>query len=254
MSKSNDRNEFDGEWGKLLNELGALADRIGARSLMTIGKAGDPRMVSIRLFKRSKDHRNAFALLWNARLLSDSEIILRSAIETAICLANLQVRPEGFLSDLRSDAARTIQGQSDIWGSIDSDLGRQAKNTARNLFGQFRDDGKKHEFFSWKKLAEDAGVPDLYDWHKSLSGTSAHVTGLSINNDVQPVESESGQAMSEELQSLRRGMALRRSCGVAQISYRAHCTTMAYADLEVETLQILDRMSVLSQIDAGKLT
>lgn len=210
-----------------------------ARTAGLYGKTDDPRILSYLLMRRLSGHRNAFSALTNSTLHIDAEIILRAAIETTICLRNLNVRGVAFYDDLKSDAARTVKGQIPIWFESDTSLGEHAKANMGTLFGAKRADGRTHTAFDWSSLAADGGIPDLYRWYKHLSGTAAHVTGLSIYDD-----DAMGEA-SIKLRKMRQDQSLRMMCGVAIIGSRAHMNTLEFVELDVEAASIMNRMAML---------
>jgi hypothetical protein len=225
-------------WEPILDDLGDLIARTLAQSTGMFGETHDPSIVSFFLLRRLRGHRDAFATLINAGQYLDSEIIVRAAVETAICLVNLNVRREAFITDLRSDAARTVKGQVPIWYDSDPELGEEARAGIDTLFGATRADGTKHTGFAWERLANEAAVPQLYRWYKHLSGTSAHVTGVSIFLNDFPVEE------IEQLRRMRRTIiAMPMMCGAAVIGGRAHANTLGYIDLEAEAEEIMVRMS-----------
>lgn len=226
-----------GEWAPILNDIGDLIDRAIARADNMQGTTHDPRIISIFLLRRLRGHRNAFATLTNGQLHLDAEIIVRAAIETAICLGNLDKRGEAFVEDLRSDAARTIKGQIPIWSDVDSELGREAADGLDLLFGATRSDGGKHKSFEWSTLATQAVLPELYRWYKHLSGTSVHVTGVSVFMNDYPDQ------RVDELRQLRRVHAMGMICGAAVIGCRAHLNTLAHYDLDADAADIMVRMA-----------
>ena len=64
---------FNARWADFLNQLGRLTTEIWERSRIGTFRSNDPSAFSTQLFKRFRDHRNAFALLWNDKLAVDSE-------------------------------------------------------------------------------------------------------------------------------------------------------------------------------------
>lgn len=229
-------------WGPILDDLAQLMTEAWDRSRMEIGLQRDPRMVSVQLFKRLRDHRNAFVMLFNARLTTDAEIICRSAIEVAICLVNLNTRGAAFVDNLRSDAANTVRGQLPIWNDDDPEFGDEARNDFDLLFGTTRKDGSKHARFEWKSLAEQAASPELYRWYKHLSGTAAHVTGISIFMDTILIDEPGSNANQIKFRRLRRTNALSMMCGAAQVGCRSHANSLGYVDIEAKAAAIMARM------------
>lgn len=236
MDQDEERKEIS-KWASILDDVGHLIDRSIARARNLEGTTHDPRIIAIFLLRRLRGHRNAFATLTNADLHLDAEIILRSSIETAICLGNLSNRGEAFIEDLRSDAARTIKGQIPIWFDVSRELGQEAADGLDLLFGPTRADGGKHVFFEWSTLATQAALPELYRWYKHLSGTSVHVTGVSVFINDYP------DHRVDELKSIRRVHGLSMMCGAGVIGCRAFLKTLGYDDLDADAADIMGRMA-----------
>lgn len=226
-------------WDAILDDLGCMVDRIWSECVGREGYTHDPMIVSIQLFRRLKGHRNAFVTLANSDLLLDSEIIVRAALEAAICLVNLEKRRSSFIDDLRSDAATTIKGQLPIWFGSDPEDEAEAKDGLAMLFGKRRKDGASHEQFRMKQMAKDASIPDLYSWYKYLSGTSVHVTGISLFLDILP---EQAQEMRRMRKVHTRGMI----CGATFYGCRAEAKMLGIPGVDGELEAIAHRMA-----DAG---
>lgn len=68
-----------------------LTNRLGGalwkRSTEISGLNTDKKMVSIMLFKRLWSHHRGYALLHNATLYIETDTLLRSSVEAAICIA-----------------------------------------------------------------------------------------------------------------------------------------------------------------------
>lgn len=238
MTEQEEREQL-AAWGPVLDDIGALIDGAMARSNNTEGMTHDPKIVSIFLMRRLRGHRNAFATLTNANLHLDAEIVLRAAIEVAIYLGNLNARREAFVEDLRSDAARTLKGQLPLWFDTDPEFSEEAADGFNLLFGATRADGGKHTPFKWSSLAAQAAMPELYRWYKHLSGTSVHVTGLSVfMNDYLD-----DRVM--ELRRLRRVQGLALICGAAVIGSRANLAIMGYDDLDAGAADLMVRMAAV---------
>jgi hypothetical protein len=173
------------------NALGDLTEAIWKSSTAKVGLTTDPRMVSIQLFRRASGHTRAFSLLWGHELIDDSAMMARAMAEVAICVANLKARPLEFVAELKSDAARTVSGQIPIWYQDEAER-QKAQAEMRTTFGAYGNNGGRHQSFDWKTLAAQADVTELYDWHKHLSGTAVHVTGLSLMNSPEFAEDDEG--------------------------------------------------------------
>jgi hypothetical protein len=196
----------------------------------------DPKIVSIQLFRRLKGHRDAFVTLINSRLFLDSEIVTRAAVETAICLVNLEGRRDAFIADLRSDASKTLKGQFPIWFGGDPSEECDANISLASLFGEKRSDGSPHNQLRFKAMANDAAVPDLYDWYKYLSGTSVHVTGVSLFVDVLPER-------ADEIKRMRRVQMRGIMCGALLYGCRAEASLLGLNGFDREFDELAIRMS-----------
>lgn len=203
---------------KLTDDLHGIGRKLWEITAQLKGMPFDPRMVSAQLYQRGWSNARSIDLLLNQKFTTEAEIVLRSAIEVAICLANLKVRPSHFIEDLKSDTASTVAGQATIWGKVDSELGSAAKNT--DMFG-VRLDGRPHKRFSLEKMANEAGRPHLYDAHRHLSGTAAHVTGVSL---IMGVEFADDGEPFPPLLEIRRYNVLEMAMDALQTTIEAHAS------------------------------
>ena len=194
----------------IYNDISKLADTIWSRSEEISGLTTDPKMFSIMLFKRLRSNHRGFTLLWNNNLLLEADIVLRSGIESAICIAaNFKLKSD-FVTAMREDAAHTLQGQIKIHRSNgDTSMVRDGEALLRELQSKLPA-GSKAKKLEWKKLAKCGDVSQLYDWHKMLSGLSSHVTGFSILRGITNDAISEGQS---ELRKLTKKMHLMMMAG-----------------------------------------
>ena len=171
-------------------------------------------MMSVLLFRRLWSNHRGYAVLFKSSLMLESDIILRSGVETAICItANFRLRDE-FVSLMRRDAVYTLQGQIKLHREAgDAEMVSDAESSLKETQAVLPP-GVKGAKLDWKALAEAGGVPLLYNFHRMLSGASSHVTGLSI---LHGAESEDGSVSGREL---------------ARITKRMHFTIMLSATLQ----------------------
>ncbi|MET3665102.1 hypothetical protein [Caulobacter sp. 1776] len=223
-------------WNVILDDFDTLAARIWSQCVGQEGYTLDPKMVSIQMFRRLRGHRDAFATLVNARLFLDSEIVTRAALETAICLLNLERRRDAFIVDLRSDASKTLKRQFPIWFGDDPDDERDANDGLTSLFGARRADGSPHDQLRFKVMAKDAAVPDLYDWYTYLSGTSVHVTGVSLFVDVVPEH-------ADQLRRMRRVQMRGFMCSALFYGCRAEASMLGLSGFDADFEALAVRMS-----------
>jgi hypothetical protein len=195
------------------------------------------------LYRRLWSNHRGFALLWNKGLQLEADIILRSGLEVAICLAANFRKPELFGSLLRSDAASTLQGQIKIHRADgDTEMVKDSEALLRRMQSGF-DPGARPAKLDWKSLAGHGDVPRLYDWHKTLSGVSSHVTGLSV---LRNVTHEGVALMQEELAGLTRKMHLMMMAAATLQGSTFHAGMVEHHALVEASLALAERMDVVS--------
>lgn len=233
------------EWCALTNDVQGLCVDLWDRTSDWTGLHTDPAAFSLVLFKRAYGHIRAFNLLYNAKFFRDADGCARNAVEVAICLANLSARREAFVDDMRSDAAVTTKGQIPIWSEGDAAFGREASAEMVRVFGERRRDGGKHEKLDLKTIADGAGLPQLYRWHRHFSGTRVHVTGLSVLADFASVDDAEYEQRLDTYERLRRIDALATAGGATVISCEAHASVHGIDDLNGRAIELMRRMSQL---------
>lgn len=232
----------------IYDEISELGKSLWDISTSIEGLNTDPKMYSIMLYKRLWSNHRGYTLLWNANLHLEANIVLRSAIETAICIAaNVKLR-EMFIILMKRDAAFTIQGQIKIHrANGDNELVSEAEAHLRFLQTKLPD-GVKPAKLDWKQLAQQGGVSLLYGFHRMLSGVSSHVTGLSI---LRGVSSESMDAGQKEIRELERKMHLMMMAGAMLQGARLH-SIMIDAQAELAAASALtERLATLSMYWPG---
>ncbi len=168
----------------LFNETNRLGAALWARTLQTEGLNSDPKMVSCTLYRRLWSHHRGYALLYKDGLVVESDTLLRSSIEAAICLCANFHTEGGLWTQLKQDALHTVTSQIKQAREIDDkDLERDGEKARRWLASQMGPNIKARKL-EMKDLAEDGKVAMLYQFYRGLSGTSSHVTGLSIMRGV----------------------------------------------------------------------
>ncbi|THD78000.1 MAG: hypothetical protein E7812_12480 [Phenylobacterium sp.] len=237
------------DWCALTNDVQGLCVDLWDRTSSWTGLNTDPAAFSMMLFKRAYGHIRAFSLLYNAKFFRDADGCARSAVEVAICLANLAARREAFVEEMRSDAAVTTKGQIPIWSGGDAAFGREASAEMARVFGERRKDGGKHEKLDMKAVADGAGLPQLYRWYRHFSGTRVHVTGLSILADAVAVGDEEHEQRIDTYARLRRIDALATAGGATVISCEAHSKVHGIDDLHDRAAELMRRMSTLGPTD-----
>ena len=233
------------EWSGLTNEVQRLCVDLDDRTSCWQGLSSDPAGFSLILFKRAYGHVRAFSLLYNSKLYLDADACARNAVESAICLANLAARPDGFIADLRSDAACTAKGQLPHWALDDPEFAEEATGDMRRIFGDRRSDGAKHQKLSMSVLAGGAGLTHLYTWYRHFSGIRVHVTGLSILANIVAVGDEDHEASVDAFRRLSRVHSLAAVGGASAISCEAHAKLHGAKDLRERAAELMRRMSAL---------
>lgn len=232
----------------IFDEISQLAASLWTKSLEIVGLNTDPKMFSIMLFKRLWSNHRGFTVLWNAGLSLESDIVLRCGLEAAICIAaNFNLRND-FVCLMRRDAASTLQSQIKRHRANDDlEMVRDCEATLRMLQARFPV-GTKAAKLEWKSLADQGGVPQLYGFHRMLSGVSSHVTGLSV------LRGATGEGMADsqsELHGLTRKMHLMMMAGATLQGSMLHAGMIEDETQVQAALLLINRMNDLSMIWPG---
>lgn len=227
----------------IFSDITQLAQNLLAVSASVNGPISDPKVVSTALFRRLTGHHVGFEILWKEGLLLEADIILRSGLEAAICLAANAKLPELFGQLLPSDAAHTLQSQIKMYRK-DNDMGmvRQAEAVLRGLQKSFGANQKAAQL-KWNELAAQGGVPRLYDWYKALSGVSSHVSGMSIMRDIQHRKVADAQ---ELLRHHSQKMHYMMMAGATLQGSTFHAYAINQPELLERSLAIAERMNEAS--------
>lgn len=240
-----DRIEISPTGGELalFDDISKLAHSLWKKTLAFSGLNTDPKMHSCILFKRLWSNHRGYTLLWNNHLHLESEIILRSALEAAICLSAIVELKEEFILLLKQDAAFTLQGQIKIYRHHDEKgMVREGEQVLR-LLQNGLPEGVKAVKLDWKQLAAKGQAPHLYDWHKNLSGISSHVTGLSI---IPGFGGEGLDEQQKELRETKRVMNLMIMAGTTLQGSMCHARMIGDNE-EMQTARgLAERMNTLS--------
>lgn len=227
------------------NEISQLGADTWAASLQIEGLNTDPKMFSVMIFRRLWSNHRGFLVLWDANLLLEASIVLRSGLEAAICLAALPTLGEDFIELMRKDAAFTVQRQQKkLLEDGDEEAANEASGHLDMLLAQLPE-GSKPTALHFKTLAEAGGVPQLYFAHRHLSGTSSHVTGLSILQGV--VSDDASEALQAQLTGLTRRMHLMYMAGATLHGTALHCQMIEATELTDRANTLIHQMNQLSQ-------
>lgn len=208
------------------------------------GLSTDPKVFSALLFQRLWSNHRAFALLWTKRLHLEADIILRSGVEAAICIAANLAMGDEFLVLLRRDAAFTLQGQIKLNRDTgDVDMVKHQETVLRDL--QSQPPRLKAAKLDWKDLATKGGLPLLYTWHRMLSGLSSHVTGASVLNQA----SLSGEAeqMHRQLARQQRRLQFMMMAGATTFGSMRHATMLENTAVYQTALALVARLDQMSE-------
>lgn len=228
----------------IVDEISKLCAELWARSEEISGLNTDPKMLSIMLFKRLWSHHRGFIVLWNAGLYLEADIILRAGLEAAICIAaNFNLGTE-FVGIVRQDAAFTVQSQIKLMREGgEEDAVREGEESLRMLQAGLPD-GVKAAKLNWSYLADKGGVPQLYGFHKHLSGVSAHVTGLSLMRGV--IAGERSAELNVELTALAKKMHVMMIAGATLHGALLHAGMIDDAASAKSADALITRMNDLS--------
>lgn len=174
----------DAKAAALFNETNRLGRALWEKSEEVSGINSSPKMVSIMLFRRLWSHHRGYALMFNDNLNVEADILLRSSVEAAICMAANYHLPDGLWHPLKQDALHTVLGQVKQFRDADDvELVKETEAMCRWLRKDLPADAKGKKL-DMNDLAEGGKVPILYHLYRGLSGTSSHVSGLSIMRGV----------------------------------------------------------------------
>ena len=186
----------------LFDDISALVEKVWDKSKKISGTITDPKFISVVLFRRLRANHRGYAVLWKNGCQIEGEIVVRAAVETAICIAANFRMGDKFPRLMRQDAAATLQGQIKLYREVDdAEMVKKSETALRYLQAGFAN-GEKAVKLDWKSLAEAGGQPLIYNFHKMLSGVSSHVTGLSLIRGI-------GDADTKEMQAILHGMSKR---------------------------------------------
>lgn len=238
-------NSIIDEEDAILTEVSSLAATLWKVSTEVSGSNRDPKMFSIMLFKRLWSNHRGYVSMHDQHLSLEADIILRSGLEAAICIAaNYHLR-EGFLALLKQDAAHTLLGQIKVnRESGATELVKEGEAILRQLKRSFPADLKPSRL-NWKDLAERGKTPELYRFHRMLSGISSHVTGMSILKGVVAEDSDSEQTWAE-FHSLTRRMHLMMMIGATLQGSMLHSAMIGEDKVTLAAKQLAHRLDIVS--------
>lgn len=231
---------------EIFDEITRLGQTLWASSQKIVGLSTDPKMFSIMLYKRLWSNHRGFVQLWRNSLPLEADIVLRSGIEAAICIAaNFRLR-EHFVVLMRQDAAFTISGQIKLHRSNhEQQLVRDGESALRDLLAGLPA-GRKAAKLDWQALAQEGRVVQLYDWHRMLSGISSHVTGLSVLRGVTD-DTPQTSSLQGELRDLTQKMRPMMMAGAILNGSMHHAGMIDDQGILQTVLQLTDRLNEISK-------
>ena len=231
----------------IYDEISRLGESLWNASLKVVALNRDPKIFSVMLFKRLWSNHRGYTLLHNNKFSLEAEIILRSGLEAAICIAaNYQLRDE-FVNLMRSDAAFTLLGQIKVFRKAGAnDLVKDAEATFRSLKAGLLV-GTKPARLNWYTLAQQGKVSHLYDFYRRLSGVSSHVTGMSLLNGV--IDADGGGAdTQDEFRKLSKRMHLMMMAGATLQGSKLHAEMIDDEEHTQAAKILLDKLNVISKV------
>jgi hypothetical protein len=229
----------------IYDEISRLGVLLWDASLNVVGLNSDPKMFSVMLFKRLWSNHRGYALLHNNAYSLEADIILRSGLEAAICIAaNYRLREE-FVLLMRRDAAYTLQGQIKVHregGALD--LVKDCEAGLRQLHAGLPD-GVKAARLDWNTLAQKGQVPQLYGFHRMLSGVSSHVTGMSVLLGVVGEDGDGTDAQNE-IRRRSRKHHLMMMAGATLQGSMLHAGMIGEDELARTAKSLVDQLNVIS--------
>lgn len=228
----------------LYDDVTALGEELWTISKKIEGLNNDPKMFSILLFRRLRSNHQGYTLLWKNRLDLEADIVLRSAIESSICIAANSKLGSDFVSLMLEDTASTIKGQITVQNShFGGNSVKFANDTLKSIAAHITTDTKPKKL-NWAELAKHGGVDLLYGFHKMLSAGSSHVTGISILRGV------TGAGLGADLRSLEaieRNVHLSIMAWTTLIGVKVHAGIIGERAIVDRANALEARMDVLSR-------
>lgn len=227
----------------LFNDVAAFTERVWEETKGIEGTIRDPEIVSAILFRRLRGNYKGYCVLWNNQCYLEAEILLRTAVETAICIAANSKIPKEFPALLHQDAASTVRGQvKHFRESGKTGIVSEGEAVLRDMDPRFLQD-KKPKKLDLNALAKMSSQPQLYSYYKMLSGNSSHVTGLSILRDIQEME-ESNEV--DNFTSLSRHMYFNMISGITLLGALEHCFFLNNPQVVEQGQQLKERLNLIS--------
>lgn len=234
---------FADEERVLVDDLTAMATKLWAASKNLGVLNTDPRAVSLMLYSRLWSNYRGFLLLWKAGHSLEASIVLRSALETSICISANYVMREGFYPLLLGDLVATLKSQIKRWREDGFEgLVAGAEEHLRAVLPRAPENARA---FKWQELANAGGVRELYGYHKELSMVSSHVTALSLMRGVICVDG-AGEQLNRQLEELNVPMHIRQMMIAILIGAKFHAEVIEAQEQVTEIAELEQRLNAVS--------
>lgn len=225
------------------DDIGHLVSDVWDQAKSVAGSIADPKLVSMILFKRLRENLSGYVVLWKAGHYVEAEIIVRSAVETAICIVANSKMGNEFPRLLRRDAAATLVGRIKIDRELGNERSIKGSEAALRFLQNDFSEGEKAAYLDFKALAEAGEVPLLYGFHKNLSGLSSHVTGLSV---IRGIGDDETKELQDSLSGLSKRNYFNMIAGAVLHATLVQARMIDDAGLIERGLALVERMNALS--------
>ncbi len=99
--------------------------------------------------------------------------------------------------------------------------------------------------FNWQMLAERGGQLRLYEWHRMLSATSAHVTAISLLRGVVPVDGDD-DSLRDQLLSIDGSKGPMKLAATSMIGAKLHAQNLLAKPFMEKAAELEGRLNNLS--------
>ena len=161
-------------------KISGLGESLWAESESVTGLLTGREMLSVLIYRRLWSNHRGFMQLWRNALPTEADIVLRTGLESAIYLAANRKLGSKFGVMLRQDAAFTLTDQIAMHREHDDDASVAEGEALLQTLTAGLPKGINPTRLDLQALAREGDVPQLYEWHRHLTGVSSQVTGVSI--------------------------------------------------------------------------
>lgn len=232
--------------GELFNDITALTQEVMEKSEAVFVLNSSPKFISLTLFRRLWSNQRGFALLWKDKKALEAVLVLRAAIEATICLMACMEMKDEFVTLIRQDAVETIKRRIKMYEDDGmNDMADKYRNQYNNMVRIFSE-SKNSKVLNWKELSKVSGCEFLYTIYRQVSGTHAHVTGLSVLRGVIGADGD-GLDLQKKLEHLSIYTSLPQMAIATAMGCSAHTNILGFTELEDKANKIVERMNQSSK-------